>query len=173
MPEQFTVTNVQRAPEKDWSNSYGQFHVYRLGVRNSMRAADAAEVSRKPNSPQIQVGEVIEGDLEPQGPDYPPKFKIAQGWRPAGGLHQMNNAATSAGLSGPDRLADDRTARIERQACMKVAVELPGVKTIEHVKEATLKLEAFVAEAGKPDEPEVPDFEYPNVGDTPDDDIPF
>ena len=78
MPELFTITSVERDEASDWTGGpkNKQFHVYRVGVRSRMASAEEAECSRLPTSPVLQAGDEVEGELIPQGGDYPPKFKV-------------------------------------------------------------------------------------------------
>lgn len=99
MPEQFTITSVERCAAEDWgAPPRGPYHVYRIGVRNAMKSAEEAQCSRKPTSPLLQVGETVEGDLTTDSL-HGSKFKVAPGSGPRNDLHQMPSPAASAGLS--------------------------------------------------------------------------
>lgn len=137
MPEMFEVTSVTRTPDKDWTSQYGPLHVWVLGLRNPMKAAEAAECNRKPNSPLIQVGEQIEGDLTAD--DRGTRFKVANGWRPEGAPHQLNAAASlgspaaSSGQSGRDDVQDFIIRQHSQDVALRfleIAVKI-GVKTAD------------------------------------------
>jgi hypothetical protein len=121
MPELFTITSVERDEASDWTGGpkNKQFHVYRVGVRSRMASAEEAECSRLPTSPVLQAGDEVEGELIPQGGDYPPKFKVAASGRRSSEPHRMNAASNIAAPAVPGTPAvsygEQRVSDYERQ----------------------------------------------------------
>lgn len=119
MPESFTVTSYAPATDEDgnpktWSNDKGTFHVYLIGLRNSMKQA-TAEINRKPESPMIAVGGEIYGELTAS--QFGPRFKKMQ---PPG----QRNGGTAP-------MDPAREARIVRQHSQEMALRYAAMRAAQ------------------------------------------
>lgn len=154
MPERLLVKRFDYKKALPATSTRGELSLYSIDVERPDGSNVSAEVARKPSSPLIPVGVFVEGELS--NGEY--------GWSLKGvkvadqAPHKVNGAAAVGVPSG----YEDRSARIERQSCLKVAVEYLRLKqerrepltaegtpfTIERVYALVMQLEQFVGEAG-------------------------
>jgi hypothetical protein len=95
---------------RDVQLTHGMFKSYRMELGTPQNERVAAEWLRKASSPAPQVGELIEGYLQPpKDQRFPPSFKQAQ--------------KQAGGFSGPRPEDPKRAAAIQRMHSQKVALE--------------------------------------------------
>ena len=124
-----TFTVKETSLPREWEGKYGKMLSYDLTVTGPNGDVEC-ELAQKPETPAPKVGDTLNGDILPGKGNFPGKFK----------KEQQGGMPTKGGR--PSRDPKERES-IERQVCLKAAVELTVAMGPAAVGEMCERLEAF------------------------------